>query len=159
MSSHSNTSKRTSSSSGSVPYRSSPWPARFLYATTVVHTIAGFLMPHVRKPFIESLKAGYVGQHGTSMERRQAFWFFMASANMFLMGKLVHWCLSPQTSEDEDRRDLKDKPRDGLQRPRYVLPRELGVWFVGVGIAGAAALPKSGFYLLIAQGLGILLSK
>ncbi|KAF9961373.1 hypothetical protein BGZ70_008293 [Mortierella alpina] len=159
MSSHSSTSKRTSSSSGSVSYRSSLWPARFLCMTGIFHNFVGLLIPQVRNPFIDAIKAGYVGQHGTSIERRHAFWFFMGGVFIFLMGKLMHWCLSPEMREDEGHRDLKDKPRDGLQRSRIVLPRELGVWFVGVGIAGAAALPKSGFYLLIAQGLGILLSE
>ncbi|KAG9322764.1 hypothetical protein KVV02_007024 [Mortierella alpina] len=159
MSSHSSTSKRSPSSADSVPYRSSPWPARFLFMTGIAHTIAGLLIHTVRNPFMEALQAGYVNQHGSTVQRRHAFWFFMGGVNMILMGKLVQWYLSPEVKEDEGLRDLKDKPRDQLQRSRNVVPRELGIWFVGVGIAGAAALPKSGFYLLIAQGLGILLSK
>ncbi|KAF9960030.1 hypothetical protein BGZ72_008107 [Mortierella alpina] len=127
--------------------------------TGIFHNVIGLLIPRVREPFMVALKAGYVGQLELNTGSRHAFWFFMGGVNMVLMGKLMQWCLSPETREDEGRRDLKDKPRDSLQRSSYVLPRELGVWFVGVGIAGAAALPKSGFYLLIAQGLGILLSK
>ncbi|KAF9288855.1 hypothetical protein BGZ68_010487 [Mortierella alpina] len=162
MSSHNNqssTNKRSLSSDDSVPYRSSPWPARFLYMTGIGHNIVGLLMPQVRRPFMEALKAGYVGQLESTVERRHAFWFFMGGVNLYMMGKLVQWYLSPETNEDEGQRDFKDKPRDRLQRSNRILPRELGIWFVAVGIAGAAALPRSGFYLLIAQGLGLLLSK
>ncbi|KAF9576082.1 hypothetical protein EC968_000149 [Mortierella alpina] len=159
MSSHSNTSKRSPSSADSVPYRSSLWPARFLILTGHFHNFVGLLIPQIRKPFIDTLKAGYLNQVDSDLGRAHAFWFFMGGINMVLMGKLMQWYLSPEENEDEGLRDLKDKPRDRLQRSRYVLPRELGIWFIGIGVIGATGMPKSGFYLLVAQGLGLLLSK
>ncbi|KAI7821167.1 hypothetical protein BC939DRAFT_504483 [Gamsiella multidivaricata] len=146
-----------------VPYRSSRWPARFLVWTGVGHNIVGFLIPAVRQPFVDALKGGYINQLGTSISRRHSFWFFMAGVNLVLLGKLVDWYLFPEQvdghrkiKDDSSVRAHSDK---GEVRSERKLPRELGVWFLGIAIGGATAIPKSGFYLLGIQGLAILFAK
>jgi len=160
-------SSSSSSRSEAVPYRSSRCPARFLIFTGVGHTAVGLLIDNIRVPFLEAVSAGYVNQFTVSLSRHNSFWYFLAGVNLILLGKTVEWYLflEPESSihGGKSKKDLKDDSSSlrhySKVRSERVLPRELGVWFLGIGIGGAAAIPKSGFYLLILQGLALLLAK
>ncbi|KAG0197771.1 hypothetical protein BGX28_008719 [Mortierella sp. GBA30] len=143
-------SPKNSSSTEPIPYRSSRWPGRLLVWLGIGHNVAGFLKSDIRNPFVDALKAGFVNQFDSSADRRHSLWFFIAGLKMMMLGKVINYYLFPEDV-------VKDKPRKRIQRSDKVLPRTVGVWFVGLGLIGAAAIPKSGFYLLIAEGLSILL--
>ncbi|KAF8933042.1 hypothetical protein BGZ58_006615, partial [Dissophora ornata] len=132
----------------------------------VGHTVVGLLLDDLRVPFLEAVSAGYVNQFAVSISRRNSFWFFLAGANFILLGKTIEWYLFPESESIHGGKSKKDVKDDSSSlryyskvRSERVLPREMGVWFLGIGIGGAVAIPKSGFYLLILQGLALLLAK
>ncbi|KAG0255408.1 hypothetical protein BG011_005154 [Mortierella polycephala] len=143
-------------SAAPIPYRSSRWPARFLIWTGIGHNIVGLLLPHYRKPMIDAVKAGFFNQFGANVARSNSFWFFFAGVNLVLMGKIVDWYLFP-TKDDVQPAANEALQRQGqdLKRSKRVLPRLLGTWFLGIGVVGAIAIPRSGFYLMIMQGLAL----
>ncbi|KAF9432119.1 hypothetical protein BGZ76_011242 [Entomortierella beljakovae] len=153
--------------SSPIPYRSSRWPARFLVITGIGHTIVGLALQPIREPLVQAIKDGYFNQFKGSAARCHSFWFLLAGANMILMGRFIDWYLFSNIQDNakpEYAKVVKDKDaltrhaRKAIQSDK-ALPRELGYWFVGLAVAGASAMPRSGFYLLGLQGLGILLSK
>lgn len=89
--------------------------------------------------------------------------------NLILLGRAVDWYLFPEDQEQAPRAALTDgkemeksqmeQKKRSLVRSERVVPRELGYWCLGLGVAGVAALPISGFYLMIFQGAAILLAK
>ncbi|KAG0373766.1 hypothetical protein BGX24_011265 [Mortierella sp. AD032] len=141
-------------SSQAVPYRSSRWPARLMILTGVIHNVAGLFDPHIGTYFNEALKAGYVNQFTGSFTRSHAFWFYLVGVNFIMAGRLMDWYLFP-----EDVREQQKDTKQSLVRSQRVLPREVGYWFLGIGVAGVAAFPESGFYMLIFQGAGLILAQ
>ncbi|KAF9182241.1 hypothetical protein BGZ51_004859 [Haplosporangium sp. Z 767] len=150
----------TPDSAASIPYRSSRWPARSLIWTGIGHNVVGLLTPHYRIPMIEAIKAGFFNQFGGNAARSNSFWFFTCGFTLILMGKLVDLYLFP-IKDDVQSTTNKSLQRQGLElkRSERVLPRSVGTWFLGIGVVGAAALPRSGFYLMILQGLAVHLAQ
>ncbi|KAF9931904.1 hypothetical protein FBU30_009325 [Linnemannia zychae] len=144
------------SSSSSVPYRSSRWPARFVMWTGIGHNIVGLLKPALREPLFEAVNAGYINQFTTSMARSNSLWFFITGFNLMMLSRVIDWYLFPEDAKQL--RDSKGHPKSSIYSDK-ILPRELGYWFLGLGVFGACAMPKSGFYLMVAQGAALLLSK
>ncbi|KAF9098275.1 hypothetical protein BGX29_007721 [Mortierella sp. GBA35] len=161
MSTPNNTSGNKASSA--VPYRSSRWPARLLIWTGIGHNLVGlFVKKEMAKPFMEAVQGGYVNQFARSTARCNAFWFLIVGFNLVMLGRVVDWYLFPDEQEQAPHikdKEKKQKTEQSLVRSERVLPRELGYWFVGIGVAGATALPIGGFYLLIGQGAALLLAK
>ncbi|OAQ36822.1 hypothetical protein K457DRAFT_131956 [Linnemannia elongata AG-77] len=170
------TSFRSSSSSSSssasttpIPYRSSRWPARFLIWTGIGHNLVGALMPKIGSNLMDAIKHGYVNQFDNNFPRCNAFWFMIVGFNLILLGRAVDWYLFPEELEQAPRATLTDgkvkeesqkgQKKRNLVHSERVVPKELGYWFLGLSAAGIAALPKSGFYLLLLQGAAILLAK
>ncbi|KAI1317585.1 hypothetical protein EDD11_008155 [Mortierella claussenii] len=171
--------------SGSIPYRSSRWPARFLVLTGIGHTIVGLVLRPIRLPLLASLQDGYFDAFAGTIERRHSFWFIIAGLNIVLIGKLVDLYLFPEDhkapnhskpigggsglpSEKLTANILASKSHDQKEQKRAFrgqdcserrLPREIGVWFLGLALGGQLAINKSGFFLLGLQGLAILLTK
>ncbi|KAG0247992.1 hypothetical protein BGZ95_008273, partial [Linnemannia exigua] len=146
--------------SSAIPYRSSRWPARYLIWTGIVHTIYGFINPRIRVFFNDAVKAGYFNQFVGDYARCNAFWFYLAGVNFIVMGRFVDWYLFPKDVERKKVQGEKEREKkQSLARSEKELPRELGYWFLGIGVVGVAALPKSGFYLMIFQGAALLLAK
>ncbi|KAG0226332.1 hypothetical protein B0O80DRAFT_453214 [Mortierella sp. GBAus27b] len=139
----------------SVPYRASRWPARLLFATGLCHNIVGLLAEGVRKPLFDAIKAGYVAQFRVNYPRLHSFWFFVAGFNMMLMGRMINMHLFP----NDKSLMAKNEQAHSSTKSNRKLPRELGVWFIAIAIGGAAALPKSGFYLMGLQGIALLVSE
>lgn len=173
-SSTSSSSSSSSSSSQSIPYRSSRWPARFLIWTGIGHNLVGaFLKREIGSNFMEAIRGGYVNQFAKNIPRCNAFWFLVVGVNLIVLGRAVDWYLFPSEQEQAPRAaliDSKEKSQEqqqqqmerkkkSLVRSERVVPRELGYWCLGLGVAGALALPIGGFYLMIFQGAAILLAK
>ncbi|KAF9999717.1 hypothetical protein BGZ80_002460 [Entomortierella chlamydospora] len=126
-------------------------------------------MDSIRTPFVQAIQDGYINQISLSVQRRYSLWFFMAGLNLVMMGKLMDWYLFPTPSSAIDDATHTNKGESQSLRERRhqrnnvhserELPRELGYWFLGIGVTGALAIPKSGFYLLGLQGLAIIFSK
>ncbi|KAF9134679.1 hypothetical protein BGW39_006268 [Mortierella sp. 14UC] len=158
MSSYNTTASSNNNNAFPVPYRSSRWPARWLIWTGVVHNVVGFISPEIGPYFNDAVRAGYVNQFVPDYARCHAFWFYLVGFNFIMMGRAMDWYLFPEDVQ-EQKKGRAEKKNKSLVRSDKVMPRELGYWFLGIGVAGAAALPESGFYLLIAQGAGLLLAK
>ncbi|KAF9906061.1 hypothetical protein EC991_001069 [Linnemannia zychae] len=156
MTSHSTASSNNNNSS-SIPYRSSRWPARWLIWTGIGHNVAGFFSPNIRVFFNDAVRAGYINQFAPDFARCNAFWFYLVGFNLIMMGRVMDWYLFPE--DVQEKKKGQGETKKDLVRSDKVLPRELGYWFLGIGVAGAAALPKGGFYLMIAQGAALLLAK
>ncbi|KAF9120499.1 hypothetical protein BG015_006064 [Linnemannia schmuckeri] len=118
---------------------------------------------------MDAIRGGYVNQFAKSLPRCNAFWFMIVGFNLILLGRAVDWYLFPEEQEQspcaaltEDKEKDKSQQRQkkmSLVRSERVVPRELGYWCLGLGVAGVAALPISGFYLMLFQGAAILLAK
>ncbi|KAF9109224.1 hypothetical protein BGX27_007847 [Mortierella sp. AM989] len=151
-----------------VPYRSSRWPARFMVSMGIGHTIAGLCFDSVRTPFFQAIKSGYFNKF-YGVERCHALWLFIGGVNMVILGRFMNWYLFPNSESDiliDNRINHKDGKQvsDRQHRRREYhsdrrLPRELGYWLVGLSVAGAAAMPKTGFFLFGLQGLAILFTE
>jgi cellobiose phosphorylase len=122
---------------------------------------------------MDAVRGGYINQFSKSLPRCNALWFLMVGFNLIILGRAVDWYLFPgeqeqaphaaltdgkEKSQEERQQQMEHKKRS-LVRSERVVPRELGYWCLGVGVAGAVALPIGGFYLMIFQGAAILLAK
>ncbi|KAF9545694.1 hypothetical protein EC957_010557 [Mortierella hygrophila] len=169
-SSSSYSSSSSSSSTTPIPYRSSRWPARLLVWTGIGHNLVGaFVIPEIGGNFMDAIKHGYVNQFEKNFPRCNALWFMIVGVNLILLGRAVDWYLFPEDKEQapravltegkEKEKSQKEQKKRNLVRSGRVVPRELGYWCLGLGVVGIAALPKSGFYLMLFQGAAILLAK
>ncbi|KAF9387193.1 hypothetical protein CPB97_002865 [Podila verticillata] len=177
MSNTSSHNNNSSPSNSSFRYRSSRWPGRLMILTGALHTLYAFRVPALRDPFIAAIRDGYVHQFKRDTARGNSFWFILAGASMALIGQLMNWYLFPEPrnallegrgadSKSKGVKSSNDSWKERLvgathnqQVSQFVLPREMGVWLVGLWIGGATAYPVSGFHLLGMQGLAILLTK
>jgi hypothetical protein len=125
--------------------------------TGIGHNIVGFINPHIRVFFNEAVREGYINRFVGNYARCSAFWFYVAGFNLIMMGRLMDWYLFPEDVQEQKK--VEGEKKKSLIRSDKVLPRELGYWFLGIGVAGVAALPRGGFYLMILQGAALLLSK
>ncbi|KAF9970354.1 hypothetical protein BGZ73_006944 [Actinomortierella ambigua] len=166
----------TKDNKGKAPYRASRIPGQLVLATGVGHLIVGLSMPVIRNPLWEAVKAGYLNQFKGYYTRSNSFWFMLAGANLILVSHLIDSYLFDHVKATKLVKKRKIKTtKGGLEtldteettevvpvratRSDRKIPRSVGVWFVGLGAIGAAALPVSGFHLLIAQGAALLLTE
>lgn len=148
-----------------VPYRSSRWPARLLISTGLFHNIVGLLIEGIRKPLIDAILTGYIGQFKSNAKRLHSFWFFFGGISMILMGRMIDLHLFPKDEpsmvKDRNKEDSSPIARrhSSNDRSERKVPREVGVWLLGIATVGALGLPRSGFYLMGLQGLALLLTE
>jgi uncharacterized membrane protein len=117
-------------------------PARLLYATAVGHVVVGVAL--FREPLAAIWRDGIVNSIGSQVvpgaaswiaalrpqfEREAAFWFVLFGPLLWLLGRIV---------------DRAIEQADGC------LLRTIAWYLLGFGIVGAAVMPVSGFWLLIA---------
>ncbi len=102
---------------------------RLLIGVGAGHLVVGAILFHV--PLAEIFRAGVINTVplSTDFDRQAAFWFLFASPVTFLLGHLTNRALA----------------RDDAQFVRVV-----GWNLLGLGVVGAAVMPVSGFWLLIA---------
>jgi hypothetical protein len=106
------------------------WNAgHLLIATGIGHTAVGLALFH--DAYAAILRDGFVDALAPHLDRMLAFWFLLFSPVCMVFGQLVDRAIA--------RRDLS------------VLTL-LGWYILGLGVVGAAALPISGFWILIAIG-------
>ncbi len=82
---------------------------------------------------VAALRDGFVGAIEVDAQRQIAFWYFVAGFLMLFAGRAL----------------------TELERARP-LPAALGGWLLGLGIIGGLAIPISGFWLAVPQGLLVL---
>ena len=104
-----------------------------LIATAVLHTAVGMWI--FRDPLAAILRDGFVNAVDADALRRNAFWFLLFSPVLAGLGMITN---------------------------RALAAGDLGVlavvgWsLLGMGVVGAAAMPVSGFWILIALSLPVL---
>ncbi len=98
---------------------------RLLKVTAVGHTLVGLVL--FRGPLADIVGRGVLDAVGMDPDRQAAFWFLLFSPVCYALGQIV---------EGGDRRIL----------------RIVGWNLVLLGIIGAAMIPVSGFWLLLAIG-------
>lgn len=107
----------------------------FLMATAVIHTAIGFAL--FAQPWLDIWNAGILNSIDPHYDRATAFWFAFFGVLLWMLGQLVQW----------------------VQNRFGELPHSLGWWLMGLGVAGAAFMPVSGFWLVLPQAALILRSK
>ncbi|MEO8151766.1 MAG: DUF6463 family protein [Rhizobacter sp.] len=104
-----------------------------LFGLGFAHIVFGLI--RFRKPLLEAVAAGYVGQFNQTEQRRTAFWFIILGPSLMLMGLVaVHT----------------------VALAEFALLRQIGSVLVGTCVAGALAFPKSPFLLGLVIGLLLL---
>jgi len=114
-----------------------PW---LLFLLGIGHVIYGSVK--FRRPLLEALSAGFVGQFGVPEVRRSAFWFVMFGPLLMLAGQVAIHAASINDAH---------------------LMRLVGGYLLGVSAVGTLALPKSPFLaglvislLILAVGHGFI---
>ena len=109
-----------------------------LFGLGIGHIIFG--LARYRRPLLEVVAAGYVGQFDKSEQARTAFWFLIFGPALMLLGLVAEHAVA---------------------LGELALLRQIGFVLVGTCVAGALAFPKSPFpvglvigLLLLAVGLG-----
>jgi len=101
----------------------------WLLCTAALHTAVGL---GVGWPWVvDIVRDGVVGAVEPEPMRMALFWFLAFGVPVAIVGGLV-W---------------------ELERAGRVVPRWLGVALVALGVAGGLAIPASGFWLVVPQGL------
>ena len=110
------------------------WIGRTLIAVGAWHTAFGVWW--FAAPLAEAVRAGGWNAVGWSPGRRPlAFWFLVVGAVVLLLGVLVN----------------------DVELQRRPIRRSVGWALVALAVVGGAAVPISGFWVLLAPGLGLLL--
>jgi hypothetical protein len=107
-----------------------------LIATGIIHTIVGLVMG--RDIYWGILKSGFINVIEPDYVRAFAFWFFVCGIMLIIFGQTLHYYI----------RKTKRKP-----------PCSLGYWLLSFSVFGCLAMPASGFWLFIPQGLIIIFAK
>lgn len=98
-----------------VPYRSSRWPARLIASTGLFHNVVGLLIKDIRKPFIDAILSGYVGQFNGA-KRLHSFWFFFGGVSMMLMGRMIDLHLFPEDEPPTVKNGIKEDSSANARR-------------------------------------------
>ncbi len=98
-------------------------------ATGAAHLALG--VARFRPALAAIARDGVVGVTQGDHERETAVWFLTSGAGFLLAGGLARWA----------------------QRQAGTLPVGYGVGLLGLGLAGAALMPRSGFWAVAANGL------
>lgn len=97
--------------------------------TGVAHLALGLMA--FRRPLAAIAWDGVVGVVDGDRERETACWYLTSGASFVVSGGLARWA----------------------QRRTGTLPAAYGVGLLTLGLAGSTALPRSGFWAVIANGL------
>lgn len=104
-----------------------------LFWLGLAHIVFGAI--RFRKPLLEAIAAGYVGQFNQTEARRTAFWFIILGPSLMMLGLVaVH----------------------AVALAEWALLQQIGLVLVGTCVAGALAFPKSPFPLGLVIGLLLL---
>ena len=98
-----------------------------LMVTAMGHTAVGILL--FRDPLAAMLNDGFFNAIRPHFDRMAAFWFLLFSPVLFLLGQITNYAVGRSDAH---------------------LIRLVGFYLLGIGIIGVAALPLSGFWILIA---------
>ena len=102
-----------------------------LWLTGLLHQAVGLLLSG--DLVAQVLRDGYVGAIEVDVQRMVMFWFFVTGFEMLFAA-----------------RALQEIERE---RP---LPAAFGWWLLGIGVLGGLAIPPSGFWLVVPQGVLVL---
>ena len=102
-----------------------------LWLTGLLHQAVGLLL--AGDLVAQVLRDGYVGAIEVDVQRMVMFWFFVTGFVMLFAA-----------------RALQEIERE---RP---LPAAFGWWLLGIGVLGGLAIPPSGFWLVVPQGVLVL---
>lgn len=100
-----------------------------LTAIGVLHTAFG--ITEYRHALQEIARGGFVDAVKGDHERGEAFWSLMCGASMVLTGRLARW----------------------TQLRTGTLPASTGSMLLGIGVAGATLMPRSGFWALFVPAI------
>jgi len=108
-----------------------------LFATGVIHCSAGLLIPELRAPTTRFVKEWKVAVPDTQehYQREAAFWFQFAGFAMVTQAYLLKQ-YNAETKKDT--------------------PTWFGGYLTVLGLAGVSLMPASGFWLILAQGMWVL---
>ena len=99
---------------------------RLLMATGIGHTLVGVVV--FREALAEIFHDGFLNAFWPHFDRLSAFWFLLFSPALFMLGQI--------TNRAVERQDA------------YTL-RIVGCYLLGMAVVGVAALPVSGFWIVI----------
>lgn len=108
-------------------------PGRWLQVVACAHAAVGIAT--YRRSYAEIARDGVVDTVPDHGERAAAFWFLAAAPALWLIGRLMR---SAERSGDTDAQ------------------RAAGGVLVALGTAGAAVMPRSGFWAVVAIGIAAL---
>ncbi len=97
--------------------------------TGIAHLALGIV--HYRPTLAAIARDSVVGVTAGDREREAAVWFLTSGAALVLSSQLARW----------------------TQRQTGTLPIAYGVGLVGLGLAGGTLVPRSGFWVIAANGL------
>ena len=100
---------------------------RLLMATGIGHTLVGVVV--FRDALAGVFHDGFLNAFWPHFDRLSAFWFLLFSPALFMLGQITN-----RAVERQDARTF----------------RIVGGYLLGMGIVGVAALPISGFWIVIA---------
>lgn len=106
---------------------------RSLMATAIAHTLVGVVLR--RKPLAAIARDGFLNAVDPHVDRQAAFWFMLFSPALFMLHQIT------------DR---------AFQRGDAQTLRIAGRNLLGISLVGAAAMPVSGFWLLLATAVLLL---
>jgi len=107
----------------------------FLFATGIIHNIFGILAGY--EVMWDAIQDGWFNAF-MDYERQVFFWFLLVGVFMKLAGQILH---------------------HNIKKHQTPPPRCVGIYLLVMAAIGCAAMPASGFWLFIPQGIIILLAK
>ena len=106
------------------------WTGPLLIAIGLLHTVFG--VTHYRRELAETWHAGFFNALAPALARKLAFWFLFSGFLLIVLGHLCLWL------------------EKGLGRP---VPAFVGWELLVLSLVGAALMPVSGFWLVIAAAI------
>lgn len=111
-----------------------------LIGTGIIHSAFGLALPELREPFLRGLRDGFSDklEMNERYAREAGFWFEMFGILLIMQGFHMR--------------------SDAIDNLRKAPPKHIGWALTALGIGGVLVMPASGFWLIIPQGLYILVS-
>ena len=111
------------------------WTGRALIGIGLIHQIVGVITAWLNRDQI--FQAGWLNQAKQSFEFQTMVWFLLAGVLIILLGLVVNYLNTT------------------LARPA---PAWLGWWLVAVSVLALVLMPASGFWLVLALGIWVILA-
>lgn len=119
-----------------------------LAATGVIHSTVGLLVPELQEPLFRTIQERTVDRVADVNDRYQrncAVWFQITGVMMFAQGLLLRdYCRRPDGRQNNSSKRLPP-------------PAWFGWYLTILSVCGLTVMPESGFWLVLAQGIWILL--